>query len=205
MNRRAALLALAVLLACAVAPRALLADEAPATAGAPATEAATAGRPPGEIRFVAQNRIAPANGRFKSWRIARASIDEAHPEKSEVVVVVDLASIDTDSKRRDDHLRNADFFDVERFPTATARLSGFRPSGDGSYTADVALDLHGTTGSFPMKFRVTDRAARRFTGEATIKRTDFGIGAPHSSLNPLSVDQDFSVRVEAVGPAAGGS
>ena len=119
--------------------------------------------------------------------------------------MVDLASIDTDSKRRDDHLRNADFFDVERFPTATARLSGFRPSGDGSYTADVALDLHGTTGSFPMKFRVTDRAARRFTGEATIKRTDFGIGAPHSSLNPLSVDQDVSVRVEAVVPAAGGS
>ena len=61
MNRRAALLALAVLLACAVAPRALLADEAPATAGAPATEAATAGRPPGEIRFTVAEVLLPWN------------------------------------------------------------------------------------------------------------------------------------------------
>jgi polyisoprenoid-binding protein YceI len=182
-------------------PVAVPADEAPSAA--PAGAAATApADPPGSIRFVAQNRVATADGQFRRWKIASARIDEADPAKSEVVVVVDLASIDTANPKRDDHLRNPDFFDVARYPTATARLTGFRAAGADRYAVDVELDLHGTRKTFPVEFRVTDRAARRYAAETKIRRTDFGIGAPFNGLNPLSVDEEVVLRVEGTVPAS---
>ncbi|MFM7143070.1 MAG: YceI family protein [Alphaproteobacteria bacterium] len=191
---------LAALFALAL-PRVAPADETAAPAAAAAGQASDE-TPPGSIRFVAQNRVATADGQFRRWRVASAKIDEAHPEKSEVEVVVDLASLDTANQKRDDHLRNPDFFDVAKYPTATAKLRGFRTAGPDRYAVDVELDLHGAKKTFPMEFRVTDRAARRYAAETKIRRTDFGIGAPHSSLNPLSIDEEVVLRVEGVVPPA---
>jgi polyisoprenoid-binding protein YceI len=60
------------------------------------------------------------------------------PEDSSVEVTIAAASIDTGVERRDDHLRSADFMDVERFPTITfkstrvERVEGprFKVTGD---------------------------------------------------------------------------
>ncbi len=192
----------ATVLAVAIAFLSPVAARADGTAAPAAAAPATAvdAAPPGSIRFVAQNRVATADGQFRRWKIASAKIDEQHPENSEVEVVVDLASIDTANQKRDDHLRNPDFFDTSRFPTATARLRGFRPAGPDRFAVDVELDLHGTKKTFPMEFRLTDRAARRYAAETKIRRTDFGIGAPHSSLNPLSIDEEVVLRVEGTVP-----
>lgn len=164
--------------------------------------AARADEPAGRIRFQARNSIVTADGEFRRWRIRSAEIDEATPARSAVEVEVDLASIDTANAKRDDHLRTADYFDVATYPVAVARLTGFRPAGENAWTADVDLDLHGTKRRFPMTFRVVDRAARRIAGDVVLKRTDFGIGAPKNTLNPMSIDEDVPVRVEAVVPTA---
>ena len=158
--------------------------------------------PPGSIRFVAKNLVATANGRFTMWRIGRATIDEADPAKSSVEVVVDLSSIDTENRKRDDHLRSADFFDVARYPSATAALRGFRADGPDRFVADVTLDLHGHEKSFPMTFEVVDRSRRRVRGETKLNRMDWKIGEPHSALNPLSIDEEVVLTVEATVPAA---
>lgn len=160
--------------------------------------------PPGAIRFTARNLFSTAKGEFQRWHIQRASVDEQSPERSVVEVVVDLASVDTGIERRDAHLRTADFFDVERFPTARVTLENFR-LGDGDapdLTADVTLDLHGVTRRFPMEFSITDRAARRIEGEVTLLRTDFGVGGPVRRWNPTSVRDEVVVRVEATVPLA---
>jgi len=47
--------------------------------------------------------------------------DEEHPERSSVVTHIGTASINTGAAQRDAHLRSADFFDVERYPTITFR------------------------------------------------------------------------------------
>jgi polyisoprenoid-binding protein YceI len=162
--------------------------------------------PPDAILFTARNLIATAHGEFHRWRVRRASIDEEHPERSVVEVEVDLASVDTGIARRDEHLRTADFFDVERFPTALVTLEGFR-RGVGQdadrFTADVTLDLHGVTRRFPMEFAIVDRDKRRIQGEVTLRRTDFGIGGPVRRWNPVSVRDEVHVRVEATVPPAG--
>lgn len=118
-------------------------------------------------------------------------------------MVVDLASVDTDSPKRDAHLRNADFFDVERYPTATATLRRFTLLDAERFAADVTLDLHGRTKTFPMIFRIVDREQRRIAGEATLNRMDFGVGSPKSALNPLSIDEEVALSVQATVPPAG--
>jgi polyisoprenoid-binding protein YceI len=160
------------------------------------------------ILFSARNLILTAHGEFHRWHVRRASIDEDHPERSVVEVEIDLASVDTGIERRDEHLRTAEFFDVERFPTALVTLEGFR-EGQGAdadrFTADVTLDLHGVTRRFPMEFAIVDRKTRRIAGEVTLRRTDFGIGGPVRRWNPVSVRDEVHVHVDAGVPPAGSS
>ena len=66
------------------------------------------------------------------------------PSDSSVVATIDMSSVDTSNEERDGHLRSADFFDVERFPTMTYRSTGVRPEGDG-YVVSGILALHGMT------------------------------------------------------------
>ena len=53
------------------------------------------------------------------------------PLDSSVEATIDLASIDTNNQQRDDHIRSADFFDVEQHPTMTFRSTAVGASDDG--------------------------------------------------------------------------
>ena len=54
--------------------------------------------------------------------------DDADPAKGSVDITIGTASIDTREAQRDAHLRSADFFDVETFPTMTFRARASRTS-----------------------------------------------------------------------------
>lgn len=171
---------------------------------AAALPAAAFAAPPGSIRFEAANLVTTAEGEFHDWRIVRSVVDEEHPENSLVELEVTITSLDTGIEKRDTHLRSADFFDVEKFPTARVTLSGFRLDGTDAVDADVTLQIRDKTKTFPMRFRIVDRAARRIAGSVTLDRRDFGVGTPES-WNPLSVRNSVEVAVEAAVPAAGTS
>ncbi len=57
---------------------------------------------------------------------------------------IKTASITTNQEKRDAHLRNPDFFDVEKYPTIAFKIKTYKKSGDG-YTAVGDLTLHGVT------------------------------------------------------------
>jgi polyisoprenoid-binding protein YceI len=156
--------------------------------------------PPGEINFTASNLFGTARGQFGSWRITRAEIDDADPGGSVVVVEIDIASIDTGIGRRDNHLRSDDFFDVEKFPTATVELRDFQFTDPTHVSAAVKLRIRGVEKSFPLTFEIVDREARKVSATTTIDRTDFGVGGPRRVWNPMSVKQEVEVRVEAIVP-----
>ena len=168
-----------------------------------ALPAAAVAAGPGQIRFEDGNLLTTAEGEFHDWRIVSAVVDEAEPEKSRVELEVSIASLDTGIAKRDDHLRSQDFFDVEKFPVARVTLAGFHLDGESAFTADVTLELRGKSKTFPMRFRIEDRAARRISGSVTLDRRDFGVGEPHSGLNPLSVRDAVEVMVTAVVPPPG--
>lgn len=60
-------------------------------------------------------------------------------------LVIDAASIDTKNKKRDAHLRTADFFEVEKFPTITFEVTSGRLAGPGKLELAGTFTVHGQT------------------------------------------------------------
>jgi polyisoprenoid-binding protein YceI len=96
------------------------------------------------IGFTARHiGMARIHGRFNSFAGAVRISDPV--ERSALHVVIDAASIDTNVKMRDDHLRSADFLDVERFPTLEFYSDRFVHRGGARWALTGALSLHGVT------------------------------------------------------------
>lgn len=87
--------------------------------------------------------VSYTRGRFGKFS-GSLELDEKDLSKSKVSVKIDANSIDTNWKDRDDHLRSADFFDVEKFPQLTFESSKVEKAGDRlRITGD--LTMHGIT------------------------------------------------------------
>ncbi|WP_030604980.1 YceI family protein [Streptomyces achromogenes] len=96
------------------------------------------------IGFTARHiGLARIHGRFNAFagvvRIAERM------EQSAMHVVIDASSIDTGIRMRDDHLRSADFLDVQRFPTLEFYSDRFVHKGGSRWAVTGALSLHGVT------------------------------------------------------------
>jgi len=97
---------------------------------------------------------------------------------SRVSVVIDTNSLWSDNENLTGHLKSADFFEVETYPTATFTSTSIEPSEEG-YEVTGNLELHGVTKSiaFPATIDVEEgRIAAR--AEFFIQRFDWGIVYP---------------------------
>ena len=146
--------------------------------------------------------MATANGRFHGWRITRVDLDFARPERSEVEVEVDVASLDTGSARRDDHLRSDDFFDVAKWPTATVKIhqasrSGESERGHPRYAARFSVRIRVVEQTVTGEFEVTSESPLTVEGHLVLNRVDFGVGDPHRRWNPLSIRDEIPVEFTA--------
>jgi polyisoprenoid-binding protein YceI len=122
-----------------------------------------------------------AKGRFQEFS-GIIEFDRQDIENASVEVVIQTTSIDTSTADRDGHLRSADFFDVENFPTATFRSlrveprsgNDFRIIGDLTIkdtTREIELDAtFQGTGVNPMGMEVAGFEAR-----GAFSRKDFGL------------------------------
>jgi polyisoprenoid-binding protein YceI len=73
------------------------------------------------------------------------SLDETDITRSKIEATIDSASINTRDPQRDAHLKSADFFDVEKFPTLSFKSTRIARSGDGELAVDGDLTIHGVT------------------------------------------------------------
>lgn len=83
--------------------------------------------------------------------------DEKAPAKSAINVTIDAASLDTREPKRDEHLRSADFFDVQNHPTLTFASTKVERDGKGKLKVTGNLTMHGVTR--PMVLQVTGPTA----------------------------------------------
>ena len=72
-------------------------------------------------------------------------LDEADPTRSRGEFTVAAARVDTNFGARDTHLRSADFFDVERFPSITFTSTAVEPKGDARYRVTGDLTIRDVT------------------------------------------------------------
>ncbi|MCA9783140.1 MAG: YceI family protein [Calditrichaeota bacterium] len=108
--------------------------------------------------------------------------DAANAANCSLELTIKTASISTDNKKRDDHLRSADFFDAAQFPEITFKTKSFKSTGTDSWDVTGTLDMHGVKkeltipvvkigeGDTPWGAHVIG-----FDAKFSIDRTDFGI------------------------------
>ncbi|MEM8884485.1 MAG: YceI family protein [Planctomycetota bacterium] len=123
-------------------------------------------------------------------------------EGSAVEVTVKTASVDTNDKKRDDHLRSPDFFSAKEFPEIKFKSTKWTKSSSGW---DVAgdLTLHGVTKPVTVKVVKTGgevddpwgNVRIGFEGELRIKRSDFGM---KKMIGPVGDDVWLGISIEAM-------
>jgi polyisoprenoid-binding protein YceI len=134
-----------------------------------------------EALFNVRHLITKVRGRFKEFE-GTIQLNLAQPEQSSVTFSANAGSIDTNEVNRDTHLRSADFFDVEQFPTITFTSSAITETGKDQYDVAGTLSIHGVSRNvqLPVVFAGfakdpwgNERAG--FESELTINRKDFGL------------------------------
>jgi polyisoprenoid-binding protein YceI len=145
--------------------------------------------------------ISDVSGTFNDFTVTVKS-EKADFIDASFELTAKIASIDTRVERRNEHLKTADFFDVEAFPTLTFKSTSIKPTGKNKYKLLGDLTLHGITKSVIMDlvYRSTIENPRsnkltagfRITG--IINRNEFGIGSAFPA--PLLSNK---VRIKADG------
>jgi polyisoprenoid-binding protein YceI len=108
---------------------------------------------------------------------------EANYTHSMVEVTVPVASVATGDEQRDGHLKSADFFDVEKFPTMTFKSTNIDSTGGGEYEVTGNLTIHGVTKSVILKVEDVSEPSKDpwgnhrigLSGSTKINRKDFGL------------------------------
>ena len=133
-----------------------------------------------EVSFVVRHMmVSKVRGRFDKFE--GTIVTAPDPLQSSVTATVDLSSVNTGEPNRDNHIRSADFFEVESHPTMTFRSTGVRPDGD-DFLLDGDLTIRGTTKPVTLKLEVNGFGPDAFGGtragfsaSGEINRHDFGV------------------------------
>jgi polyisoprenoid-binding protein YceI len=126
--------------------------------------------------------ISNVKGRF-SGLSGTLTLHEPEHTLTRVEASIDVTTIHTGDVQRDGHLKSADFFDAEKFPAMTFKSTRVEPKGDGEFSVDGDLTLHGV--SRPVTFAVSDLSGPGkdpwgntrigLTATSKINRKDFGL------------------------------
>lgn len=132
-------------------------------------------------------------------------LDKDHPKNSTVNVTINIENVITGIEELDKHLRGKDFFDVEKYPTATFTSTKVNMIGKDTANIDGTLTLHGVSKPVVLKAKlnkaglnpITNQMTVGFSAHTTIKRSDFGI---KTYLPALGDEVTLDIEVEANQP-----
>jgi polyisoprenoid-binding protein YceI len=128
--------------------------------------------------------------------------DEQHPANSSVEVTLPLARLDTHVPALDEHLKKPDFLNADQYPVVTFKSTEVQPLGGNKFKVTGNLTVHGVTrpvvldatlnkvGPHPM----TKAPSIGFDATASIKRSDFGVGA-----YVPNVSDELTIRITTEG------
>ncbi len=148
--------------------------------------------------------ISDVTGTFNDFDV---TVTSSKPDFSDAVfeLTANVASIDTRIEARDNHLKNADFFDAEKYPKITFKSTSIKKNGKNKYKLAGDLTMHGVTKTVTLDLLyrgtvenpMTKKPAVGFQLTGTIKRSDFGLGNGFPA--PMLSDE---VRIKADGEFA---
>jgi polyisoprenoid-binding protein YceI len=130
------------------------------------------------VEFIGTHMFTKTRGRFTQAE-GSVTIGE-RPEDAVVEAVIQAASLESHTERRDEHLRSPDFLDVERWPTITFRSTGFRATGGTGFELDGELTIKDITNPVTLRGEYLGTGvdpfgavAAGFSASTTFERADF--------------------------------
>ncbi len=126
--------------------------------------------------------VSNVKGQFPALS-GQLTLDESDVTRSHIEATIDTTSITTRDPQRDTHLKSADFFDVEQFPTMTFKSTQVTRKAGGELAVAGNLTIHGVTrsvvfivdGPTPAHKDPWGNIKRGATATTTINRKDFGL------------------------------
>jgi len=148
--------------------------------------------------------ISEINGQFSSFTI---KVKTTNPDfmDMKVSVVAKTVSISTGVEMRDNHLKTADFFEVEKYPELTFESTSVKKISDKNFALTGNLTMHGVTKAVTLHVTyfgtvvnsMSKKSVFGFHIAGSVKRSDFGIGpkfpeAMVSDVIKIVADAEFS-------------
>lgn len=148
--------------------------------------------------------IAEISGQFSDFSV-KVVTTKADYSDMQVTVTAKTSSINTGVEMRDNHLKSADFFEVEKYPEITFVSTSVQKISDKKFILSGNLTMHGVTK--PVKLTIdyygsvlnpmSQKETYGFHITGSVKRSDFGIGpkfpeAMVSDVIKIVADGEFS-------------
>jgi polyisoprenoid-binding protein YceI len=151
--------------------------------------------------------LSKVRGKFTDFDV-QINYDEADITKSSVNATIKAASIDTGVENRDKHLRNPDFFDVEKYPDITFQSKRVEKKGN-KLTAFGTFTMHGVSKEIAIPFTVTGKfkdpasgnESMGFAANLTLNRQDYGISFKNKN-NPTFLGDEVEIELSLITRAA---
>ena len=110
-------------------------------------------------------------------------LDESDHSRSTVEVSIPAASVSTVDEKLDAHLKNEDFFDVQKFPTITFQSTKIRSTGGRDYEVTGDLTIRGVTQTVTLNVADFSEPSKDpwgnlrigLSGSTKVNRKDFGL------------------------------
>ncbi len=137
------------------------------------------------VTFSIRHFFTPVVGKFTTYTVD-LNFNPDDLANSNVVVDMDVNSVDTNNERRDGHLKTADFFDAEKFPKMTFTSSSITKTGENQFLMRGDLTIRDVTKQIEIPFTllgIGDHPSRENTqvagleGSFTMNRLEYGVGS----------------------------
>ena len=153
-----------------------------------------------KIGFSVHQFLGATQGSLKKFD-GKIDIDREHPENSSVTARIDARSIDTGIVKRDNHLRSAEFFAVEKYPEIVFKSRSVKRTG--TQAADIVGDLamHGVTKPITLHVKLisspNDANRTRWTVTTEpLKRRDFNLMFAQAAEAMSGISQTVAINIE---------
>lgn len=152
------------------------------------------------IGFTVHQFLGTTHGKFTRFS-GKIDVDREHPENSSVTAQIDVRSIDTQIKKRDDHLRGPEFFNAEKFPQITFKSRSVKRTGPQSGDILGDLTMHGVTRPITLHVKLltpineTSRTRWAITTEP-ISRGDFNLMFASAAEAVSGISQTVAINIE---------
>jgi len=155
-----------------------------------------------KIGFSVHQFLGTTHGKFTKFD-GKIEIDREHPNNSSVAARIDVRSVDTAIVKRDNHLRSAEFFNVEKYPEMTFKSRSVKQTG--AQTGDITGDLtmHGVTKPVTLHVKLvsspneTNQTRWSVTTEP-LQRRDFNLMFAPAAESMSGISQSVTVNIEIV-------